>query len=156
MKHTHRSTAVIVLVVALAPAVALPATAVADPHADYMLHCQGCHGPDGSGAPGGIPSFHSNLGKFLSVPGGREYLIRVPGTAQSELSDARVASVLNWMAHTFSAASIPSDFLPFSAEEVARTRRPPLIDVTAARRRLVDEIDAREQTGAAAARHGRN
>ena len=40
-------------------------TAYADPHADYMLHCQGCHGPDGTGAPGGIPSFRDNLGKVL-------------------------------------------------------------------------------------------
>ena len=56
-----------------------------------MLHCQGCHGPDGSGAPGAVPDFHNQVGKFLLVPGGREYLIRVPGVSQSELNDARVA-----------------------------------------------------------------
>ena len=56
---------------------------------DYMLHCRGCHGPDGAGLPGAAPYFRGQLARFLSVPGGREYLVRVPGTAQSELSDAR-------------------------------------------------------------------
>lgn len=125
--------------------VVVPRLASADPHDDYMLHCQGCHGPDGGGAPGGVPSFRGYLAKFLWVPGGREYLMRVPGTSQSELSDARVATVLNWMVRAFSAELLPRDFEPFSEAEVGRTRRPPLVDVTAARLRLVKEIDAIER-----------
>lgn len=130
-----------VLLVTLLSACAV-SSAAADPHADYMLHCQGCHGPDGGGAPGGIPSFRGELAKFLRVPGGREYLVRVPGTSQSELSDRRIAAVLNWMLRTFSAESVASDFEPFSEAEVARLRSPPLIDVTAVRARLMGRIAA--------------
>ena len=38
------------------------------------------------------------------VPGGREYLMRVPGTSQSELDDAQTAALLNWMVREFSPA----------------------------------------------------
>lgn len=113
-----------------------------------MLHCQGCHGPDGGGAPGGIPSFRGYLAKFLWVPGGREYLMGVPGVAQSELSDRAVASVLNWMVQAFSAQNLPPHFEPFSEAEVARNRRPPLVDVSAVRQRLVTQIDAGERARA--------
>ena len=67
-----------------------------------MLNCRGCHGPDGAGAPGAAPSFRGQVAKFLSVPGGREYLIRVPGTAQSELDDAHTAALLTWLVREFS------------------------------------------------------
>src|SRR5579862_5025319 len=75
----------------------LASAALADPQADYMLNCRGCHGPDGRGIADGAPAFRDTVGKFLRVPGGREYLVRVPGTAQSELSDARTAALLNWI-----------------------------------------------------------
>lgn len=113
----------------------------ADPAADYMLHCRGCHGPAGEGAPGAAPSFRHFVARFLSVPGGREYLIRVPGTAQSELDDARTATLLTWLLYEFSAAEVPADFEPYSAAEVARNRRAPLMDVGAARRALVAAMD---------------
>ena len=121
------------------------------PHTDYMLHCQGCHGPDGRGAPGGVPSFRGTVAKFLSVPGGREYLVRVPGTSQSELSDRRVATLLNWIVAAFSAESMPPDFNPFSEAEIARIRRPPLVDVTIVRQRLLRQIEQREDAGVGAA-----
>lgn len=118
------------------------ASVIADPQTDYMLHCRGCHGPDGAGAPGAAPSFRGQVAKFLWVPEGREYLIRVPGTAQSELSDARTAALLNWILHAFSAREIPADFVPFSEEEVTRHRRPPLTDVVAVRGNLMRAIQA--------------
>jgi hypothetical protein len=118
------------------------APASADPQVDYMLNCRGCHGPDGAGAPGAAPSFRGQVAKFLWVPGGREYLIRVPGTAQSELSDARTAALLNWILHEFSPNELPADFVPYSAEEVTHFRRPPLTDVVAVRRDLIRAIKA--------------
>jgi len=124
------------------------ASALADPQTDYMLHCRGCHGPDGAGAPGAAPSFRGQVAKFLWVPGGREYLIRVPGTAQSELSDARTALLLNWILHEFSANELPNDFVPYSEEEVTRHRRPPLTDVVPVRRELVRAIREREAPSA--------
>jgi mono/diheme cytochrome c family protein len=101
------------------------------PRIDYMLQCQGCHGAAGRGAPGTVPSL-AGVGRFLAVPGGREYLVRVPGSSQSALDDAELAEVLNWMIREFD----PRDFAPYTAEEVARVRRPPLDDVEAVRREL--------------------
>ena len=127
---------------AAALAVAVAAPAYGGPSTDYLLQCRGCHGPDGAGAPGAAPSFRGQVGRFLAVPGGREYLIRVPGTAQSELDDARTAALLNWLVREFSSAEVPADFTPYSAGEVARWRRSPLIDVWATRRELVQAIEA--------------
>ncbi|MGH7787786.1 MAG: cytochrome c [Candidatus Binatia bacterium] len=111
--------------------------ALGDPATDYVMHCRGCHGPEGAGAPGAAPTFRAQVGKFVSVPGGREYLIRVPGTAQSELDDARTAALLNWLLRQFSPDELPPDFVPFTAAEVARHRRPALADVAAARQALL-------------------
>ena len=130
------------------------ASARADPDTDYILNCRGCHGPDGSGIVGAAPSFRGQVGKFLWVPGGREYLIRVPGTAQSELSDARVAALLNWIVREFSPDEVPADFAPYSAEEVSRHRRPPLSEVNNVRRELLQAIAAHgDGTAAPAATH---
>jgi hypothetical protein len=118
-----------------------PYAARSDPRTDYMLHCRGCHGPDGGGNAGGVPSFRGEVGKFLSVPGGREYLIRVPGTAQSELSDARTAALLNWLVEELSPDQVPPDFEPYTEVEVARYRKP-LVDVGRVRRRLLGEIES--------------
>jgi hypothetical protein len=117
-------------------------SAFAGPSTDYLLQCRGCHGPDGAGAPGAAPSFRGQVGRFLSVPGGREYLIRVPGTAQSELDDAHTAALLNWLVHEFSPGEVPADFAPYTADEVGHWRRTPLIDVWATRRALVQAIEA--------------
>lgn len=123
--------------VAFAGALALARIAAADPHEDYMLHCQGCHGPGGEGLAGAVPSFRDNVARFVAVPGGREYLVRVPGTSQSELSDARIAALLNWLLHEFSPNQVPADFVPYDEAEVARVRRPPLLNVKAAREELL-------------------
>lgn len=128
--------------VAAAALLLLAAPARADPRTDYVLHCRGCHGPEGAGAPGAAPDFRGQLGKFLTVPGGREYLIRVPGTSQSELDDASTAALLNWLLHQFSPAEIPADFAPYTGEEVTRYRRPALTDPGATRRELVREMRA--------------
>jgi cytochrome c553 len=127
------------------------APTLADPQTDYMLHCRGCHGPDGTGAAGAAPSFRGQVAKFLWVSGGREYLMRVPGTAQSELSDARTAALLNWILHEFSPQEIPAGFVPFSEAEVTRHRRPPLIDVVAVRGNLMRALQARAAAVAAPA-----
>lgn len=137
------------LVAPIIVATVLASSAIADSQTDYMLNCRGCHAPDGSGLAGAAPSFRGQVGKFLWVPGGREYLIRVPGTAQSELSDARVAALLNWIIREFSPAEVPADFVPFTAEEVARHRRPPLSEVASVRRELLRAIAAREASAAA-------
>jgi mono/diheme cytochrome c family protein len=106
-----------------------------------MLQCQGCHLPDGSGAPDSVPSLRGSVGRFLAVEGGREYLVRVPGSSQSSLDDARLAAVLNWLLREFDAHSLPEDFVPFDAAEVAGFRHPPLTDVEGERARLLAELE---------------
>jgi mono/diheme cytochrome c family protein len=134
---------------ALALAAAAAAPAAASPQVDYMLQCQGCHLADGSGLPGSVPALRGSVGRFLAVPGGRAYLIRVPGSSQSPLSDAQLAAVLNWIVRRFGPADAAARLEPFSAEEVARHRRPPLADVQSVRRELLAHIQA--GSGAAAA-----
>ncbi len=118
--------------------VAVAAEAAANPpRVDFMLQCQGCHLADGTGAPGAVPPLKDFVGKFLEVPGGREFLVRVPGSSMSPLSDARLAAVLNWMIREFGPAAIAADFALFSEAEIARVRRPPLVDVESAREALL-------------------
>ena len=133
------------LAVALAIALGGGPTAAASaesPRVLYMLHCQGCHLPDGSGRPGEVPPLAGSLGRFLSVPGGRAYLVQVPGSAHSPLSDAELASVLNWMVATFGPAREASAVAPYDAAEVARYRGVPLVDVAAARAELLRRLAA--------------
>jgi len=107
-----------------------------------MLGCQGCHLEDGRGFPQrGVPALNGFVGNFLQVPGGREYLVQVPGAAQSELSDERLAEVLNWMLRTFSPAQLPADFRPYTASEVGRLRKSPLVEVAPVRGELLRRLE---------------
>ena len=100
------------------------ATLRAAARADYVLQCAGCHRVDGRGSTRhGIPDFRDSVGHFTRLPAGREYLIRVPGAARSQLSDADLAAVLNWVLASFSAAQLPADFQPYTQAEVAAARR---------------------------------
>lgn len=127
------------VLVAFALATVVPThSALADPAIDYMLHCRGCHGPNGEGAPPDVPDLRGTVATFLGLAGGREYLIRVPGSAQAELSDARTAALLTWMVRAYDPANIPPDFEPFTAGEVAHHRRTPLADAAAARAAILE------------------
>lgn len=122
-----------------APSVAPTSSA----RAAYVAHCAGCHGLDGSGSViGHVPDMRA-LGGFLRLEGGREFLIKVPGVMGSGLSDRDVALVSNWVLTTLAAPSVPAGHRPYGAEEVAQARARPLLDVAAARRRLVEQ--ARER-----------
>ncbi len=112
------------------------------PHVDYMLECQGCHLADGTGSPGAVPSLRDSVGRFAAVPGGRAYLIRVPGSAQSGLSDAELAAVLNWMIRRFGPADAAAELVPFSAGEVAAHRPRPLLELEPLRGELLRRIEA--------------
>ncbi len=75
---------------------------------------------------------------LLRAPGGREYLVRVPGVAQSGLSDAALAELLGWLLRRFDPEGVPPDFAPYTATEVAVLRARPLTDVAAARAALLE------------------
>ena len=120
------------------------------PGVNYMLHCQGCHLPGGIGHAGIVPNMRGEIGRFLEVQGGREFLIGVPGSAQSPLSDGALAEVLNWMVRAFGPAPAAAGFRPYSAAEVG-LHRTPLTDVAAVRARLIERITARRGLTASAA-----
>lgn len=108
----------------------------ASPAVDYAVHCAGCHKADGGGQPGLVPSLHG-VASLLRAPGGRAYLVRVPGVAQSPLGDAALAAVLNWSLARFSAPELPADFAGYTPEEVHALRARPLVDVFATRHELL-------------------
>jgi hypothetical protein len=118
--------------------------------ANYMLNCMGCHVADGSGAPGKVPSLRDTLVPLAMSPGGRRYLVQVPGASQSALSDLELAQLLGWMVRNLSARSVPPDFADFTASEVARYRRYPLVDVRGTRARLLAAAADRSGTSSEA------
>jgi mono/diheme cytochrome c family protein len=111
-----------------------------EPAVNYMVQCMGCHTPDGSGEPGHVPSVRNTLIPFASDAAGRRFLVQVPGSAQSKLTDAELAEVLNWMIANLSEAPRPVRFRPFSAQEVASYRATRLVAVGPARARLVAQL----------------
>ena len=109
--------------------------AAADPRIDYLLHCGGCHLADGAGDPPLVPDLREALDQFITTDAGRAYLSQVPGAAQAPISDARLASVMNWMMASY----YPQlTFKPFSAQEVKRHRSTTLLDPLARRAQLLE------------------
>lgn len=107
------------------------------PAVNYQLQCMGCHRADGSGQPGRVPSMRSSLLLFSATAEGRSYVIRVPGVAQSPLSDEDTAALLNWMARNLSDLKVPPGFIDYSAAEVGSLRHRPLAKVSELRARLL-------------------
>ena len=89
---------------------------------DYLLHCQGCHLPQAVGVPGHVPRMNSFLGYYLHSEAGRQFVVQVPGAATANLTDARLANLMNWLLLTYSAAQLPDNFKPYSVDEIARLR----------------------------------
>jgi len=104
----------------------------------YMLNCQGCHLPDGRGMAGKVPDMRGMLGKFLAVDGGREFIVRVPGTSNSKLDDGDVARLLNWLVPAMGPST--NDFKPYTALEVGALRANRMADVAAIRSELLAQI----------------
>ena len=110
---------------------------VHSPRALYVLHCAGCHSLDGSGSVSARVPDMRQLGLFLRVPGGRKFLLQVPGVMGSGLNDAQVAEVSNWVLNSLASDSIPQGHTAFTTAEVGEARRAPLTDVAATRAVLV-------------------
>ena len=115
------------------PVLANPITA----QENYIVHCQGCHGADGKGLPSVVPGFSAELAQILLTPGGREYLIRVPGVAMAPISDADLAGVLNWVVKRYLEPDLSTRINEFNAQEVGASRNPPLDQPERIRRRLI-------------------
>jgi cytochrome c553 len=113
-----------------------------DPEFLYELHCSGCHKRDGSGQGVFVPRLQGQVAQFLHKPGGREFLIRVPGVAQSMLSDKQVADVTNWALVRFDSENIPVNFKPITEKEVASLRQKPLSDASRVRAKVLAGVGA--------------
>ncbi len=129
LPRAARSAATALLLASAAP----PADAAPPPAQDYVLECRGCHGARGEGTPGKVPSL-AQTARFLATPRGRAYLVRVPGVAGSQLSNARVAALLDWMLRELASdPRAPAGFAPFDEAEVAAARARPLLEPLAER-----------------------
>ena len=100
----------------------------ASPRINYLLYCTGCHGATGAGSPGNVPTLRDELGRMLSVPEMRSYLVRIPGASQAPISDAELAEVINWVLEEFNADTLPANFERLNTAEVSEARKSPLAD----------------------------
>ena len=132
-----------------APGNATPATpprqAGYGPVINYQLECSGCHLMDGEGARrNDVPRMKDFVGQFLEVEGGREFLARVPGVAQSSFTDAQLAELLNWLLRSDIAGdSTPNAFEPYTEAEIEALRGDPLDSIQTTRNALLERM--REQ-----------
>jgi mono/diheme cytochrome c family protein len=130
------------LLLAAAATSLFTAAAHASPEQNYMLYCMGCHGPQAEGVPGKVPPLAHALSRYMRSPAGRNYILRVPGAANSVLSDAELAAVLNWVAQTYDAKELSGGVPLFTATEVSSLRHVPLTSVLATRSAVVRELTA--------------
>jgi cytochrome c553 len=114
---------------------------------NFVLFCAGCHGLDGSGVPGRVPPLPSSLSRLLTVEGGREFLLRVPGVANSALSDAALAAVMNWCIQQFAGEQAAAQQRPYTAAELTAARHEPLLAMRRTRRELLARAGTSELAG---------
>ena len=121
------------------------------PWYNWVMHCQGCHGGNAQGTPGGAPTLASAVARFLQVADGRRYLARVPGVSFVDLPDADVAELLNWVVWQFDPSHVPKDFKPYTAEEIRILRRSALISNAGIERNRILQLIARCNTSRSSA-----
>lgn len=100
---------------------------------NYFIHCMGCHGENGAGLEGRVPDLRKDLARLAALPGGRAYILRVPGVTQTTLEPERTAEVLNYTLRAFGGAEVARRIAPFTAAEVATARSAPLLEISATR-----------------------
>jgi len=108
-----------------------------DVETNYRLYCMGCHVSDGSGLEGKVPSMRGTLVPLARRSEGRRFLVQVPGVAQSPLSNADIAALLNWMVLNLAERPAAQPIAPFTEDEVARYRSTRLVGVRATRERVL-------------------
>jgi hypothetical protein len=111
---------------------------------DYVEHCGGCHGIQGTSYPARVPTLRGRAGLFLCTEQARAYLLRLPNVALSATDDNQLAAIMNFVAFDLGRAEGVMA-KPFTAAEVAAERRHPLSTaaLTVERARVVRGIAAR-------------
>ena len=108
---------------------------------DYLLHCSGCHGQDGTGKPEkGIPRFTDQVGFFLKLPEGRAFLMQVPGLLSANMPDDRAAAVVTWMIKEFAGLSMPEKLEPYTAAESKRYKAERPADIMGRRNEIYAKL----------------
>jgi mono/diheme cytochrome c family protein len=111
----------------------------------YATNCAACHQAGGTGMAGAFPPLAGHVSDLLKGADGRTYVekvllfglegdINVNGKnfagampAWGALSDAELAAVLNYVSHAWdNGQSLPSDFKPFTSDEIKTLRSPQL------------------------------
>jgi mono/diheme cytochrome c family protein len=148
-----------------------PLLAVAPAHAQappvFQQRCAVCHQATGSGVPGIYPPLKDTIGAYARLPQGRSFLIHLllfgmDGAIKSQgavyeglmppapdLSDSDLAEAINYVLRTLNAATLPSDFKPFTAMEfkTARTSQLTATDVFHEREKLITALDQGASAG---------
>jgi mono/diheme cytochrome c family protein len=111
----------------------------------YAANCVACHQAGGTGLAGAFPPLAGHVPELLKRADGRTYVgkvllfglegeINVNGNAfagqmppWNALSDDEIAAVLNYVSHAWdNGKSLPSDFKPFTSDEIKALRAPEL------------------------------
>tara|TARA_R110002073_G_scaffold116520_1_gene254967 strand:- start:120 stop:536 length:417 start_codon:yes stop_codon:yes gene_type:complete len=100
----------------------------ASPRINYLLYCTGCHAADGAGKPPNVPTLRDELGRMISVPQMRSYLVRIPGASQAPISDFDLSEVINWLLYEFNSDTLPANFQEYTESEVSTARKNILAD----------------------------
>ena len=111
---------------------------------NYQMLCQGCHTPDGSGKKS-VPELKGFIGNFLATQEGREYLIKVPGAANSALDDKELAEVMNWIIVEMGQDSVPKNMQPYTGAEVGKYRADSLFEVIEYRKAIISRLPTSKQ-----------
>jgi hypothetical protein len=96
---------------------------------NYMLSCGGCHGLGGHSNQKEVPDLANQVGYFLTLPQGREFLVRLPNVAFCSLDDKALTDLLNLVLVKFAGPSVPNRFKEYTAQEVSELRKRPLNEV---------------------------
>ena len=111
----------------------------------YATNCVVCHQADGTGMAGAFPPLAGHVPELLKRTDGRTYLgkvllfglegeINVNGNAfagqmppWNALSDDEIAAAINYVSNAWNnGKSLPSDFKPFTSDEIKALRAPEL------------------------------
>jgi hypothetical protein len=112
---------------------------------DYVEHCGGCHGIQGSSLPARVPPLRDRVGYFMCTKAGRAYLLRLPNVALSPTDDAQLADIMNFVVFRLGGASTGTKVLPYTAAEVGLERQHKLTSASliAERARITRDVSAR-------------
>jgi len=138
------------IVVVLLTCCAIRDAAAADVARDkYVLFCAGCHGMDGEGGGGEggtkkIFPFVPSVGVFLNDPNGRWYLANVGGVTSAGMTASETAQVLNYILTVFGKASLPRNFIQFTAAEMESMRKVRADDPLAIRRGIAARLSSQK------------